>query len=134
KIINFFNFRINSYYLRYHDLAISSIRRLMILSGNEIRRRLGKELFIEPFNQSQLGPNSYNLRLHNELMIYDESHLDMKKEHQVKTVVIPEEGLLLEAGQLYLGRTIEYTKTDTLVPMIEGRSSIGRLGLFIHVT
>ena len=55
----------------------------MILSGNEIRRRLGKELFIEPFNQSQLGPNSYNLRLHNELMIYDEPHLDMKKEHQV---------------------------------------------------
>jgi len=106
----------------------------MILSGNEIRRRLGKELFIEPFAPSQLGPNSYNLRLHNELVVYDEPHLDMKKDHQIKTIIIPEEGLLLEAGKLYLGRTVEYTKTDTLVPMIEGRSSIGRLGLFIHVT
>ena len=40
----------------------------------------------------------------------------------------------LEKNTLYLGRTIEYTKTDYYVPMLEGRSSIGRLGLFIHVT
>ncbi len=37
-------------------------------------------------------------------------------------------------GKLYLGRTVEYTKTNCYVPMLEGRSSIGRLGLFIHVT
>ena len=67
-------------------------------------------------------------------MIYDEPILDLKKEHKVKTVTIPQEGLLLEPGKLYLGRTVEYTKTDKLVPMIEGRSSIGRLGLFIHIT
>ena len=36
--------------------------------------------------------------------------------------------------QLYLGRTVERTETHNLVPMIEGRSSIGRLGLFVHVT
>ena len=36
--------------------------------------------------------------------------------------------------KLYLGRTLEYTKTDQFVPMLEGRSSVGRLGLFIHVT
>ena len=41
---------------------------------------------------------------------------------------------MLEPGKLYLGRTMEYTKTDGVVPMLEGRSSIGRLGLFIHVT
>ena len=35
---------------------------------------------------------------------------------------------------LYLGRTLEYTKTEQFVPMLEGRSSVGRLGLFIHVT
>jgi dCTP deaminase len=106
----------------------------MILSGNEIRRRMGKDIFIEPFNQLQLNPNSYNLRLHNELMIYDEPMLDMKAEHNISSIMIPEEGLILEPGQLYLGRTVEYTQTDTFVPMIEGRSSIGRLGLFIHVT
>ena len=47
---------------------------------------------------------------------------------------IPEEGLVLEPQTLYLGRTREFTKTDCFVPMLEGRSSVGRLGLFIHVT
>jgi len=106
----------------------------MILSGKEIKNRLNKDIVIDPFNDKQLGPNSYNLRLHHEFMMYDESVLDLKKEHKVKTIVIPQDGLLLEPGKLYLGRTVEYTKTDKLVPMIEGRSSIGRLGLFIHIT
>lgn len=48
--------------------------------------------------------------------------------------VSPEEGLLLEPDRLYLGRTNEYTYTEGFVPMLEGRSSVGRLGLFIHVT
>lgn len=106
----------------------------MILSGKEIKNRLGKEIIIEPFNEKQLNPNSYNLRLHNELLVYDEEVLDMKKPNKVKKVIIPEEGLVLEPGKLYLGRTIEYTATDKYVPMLEGRSSVGRLGLFIHVT
>ena len=42
--------------------------------------------------------------------------------------------LLLEPQKLYLGRTIERTATDKYVPMLEGRSSVGRLGLFIHIT
>ena len=58
----------------------------------------------------------------------------MKKPNKTKRLIIPEEGLVLEPGRLYLGRTLEYTKTDKYVPMLEGRSSIGRLGLFIHVT
>ncbi|MCX5922792.1 MAG: dCTP deaminase [Candidatus Dependentiae bacterium] len=106
----------------------------MILSGKEIRKKLGKEIKIDPFNDHQLNPNSYNLRLHHELMVYDVPTLDMKKSHATKSVIIPEEGLLLEPGKLYLGRTIEYTETEDCVPMLEGRSSIGRLGLFIHIT
>ena len=106
----------------------------MILSGKEIKNKLGKEIIIEPYNEKQLNPNSYNLRLHNELLVYEDSILDMKKENKAKTIIIPPEGLLLETGKLYLGRTMEYTKTDNYVPMLEGRSSIGRLGLFIHVT
>lgn len=106
----------------------------MILSGKEIKNKLGNEIVIEPYNEKQLNPNSYNLRLHNELLVYEDSTLDMKKENKAKTLIIPPEGLLLETGKLYLGRTMEYTKTDNYVPMLEGRSSIGRLGLFIHVT
>jgi dCTP deaminase len=106
----------------------------MILSGREIKRRLGKEIIIDPFNLAQLGPNSYNLRLHNELLVYKDPILDMKKQHEVAVITIPEEGLVLEPGILYLGRTMEYTATEHYVPMLEGRSSIGRLGLFIHIT
>ena len=106
----------------------------MILSGREIKNKMGKEIVIEPFSEKQLNPNSYNLKLHNELLVYDEEVLDMKKENKVKGIVIPEEGMVLEPGKLYLGRTVEYTETDKYVPMLEGRSSIGRLGLFIHVT
>lgn len=106
----------------------------MILSGREIKSQLGKNIFIEPFDEKRLNPNSYNLRLHNELLVYEEEVLDMKKENKVNRIVIPPEGLVLEPGKLYLGRTVEHTKTDNYVPMLEGRSSIGRLGLFIHVT
>lgn len=106
----------------------------MILSGKEIKKCLGKEIEITPFNQSQLNPNSYNLRLHNELLVYENKILDMKKSNTVKSITIPESGYILEPGKLYLGRTAEYTKTNCYIPMLEGRSSVGRLGLFIHVT
>lgn len=106
----------------------------MILSGREIKKEIGKGINIEPFNEAQLNPNSYNLKLHNELKVYSEPVLDMKKPNPVESLIIPEEGLLLETGKLYLGRTIEKTETSKYVPMLEGRSSIGRLGLFIHVT
>ena len=58
----------------------------------------------------------------------------MKKNNEVEKIIIPSSGLMLEKNRLYLGRTIEYTETKNLVPMLEGRSSIGRLGLFVHVT
>lgn len=106
----------------------------MILSGLEIQKRLNRDIFIEPFDEKRLNPNSYNLRLHNELVVYGDPVLDMKRDHPHRTIPIPEEGLLLEPGTLYLGRTCEYTRTYGLVPMLEGRSSVGRLGLCIHVT
>ena len=106
----------------------------MILSGKEIEKKIGKEIFIEPYNSNQLNPNSYNLTLHNELLTYSSSNLDMKKNHETETILIPEDGLLLKPGKLYLGRTKEHTKTNNLVPMLEGRSSIGRLGMFVHIT
>ena len=107
---------------------------MSILSGLEIRKRLGKDIFITDFDEKRLNPNSYNLRLHNELLVYDTEILDMKKDNPTKRLVIPEEGFVMEPNKLYLGRTVEFTETKNLVPMLEGRSSIGRLGLAIHVT
>ena len=83
---------------------------------------------IDPFTDEQLNPNSYNLRLHDELLVYEEIILDMRRPSRFRRLTIPEEGLVLQPNQLYLARTIEHTETHNLVPMLEGRSSIGRLG------
>jgi dCTP deaminase len=106
----------------------------MILTGEEIRRRLGDDIKIDPFNEKQLNPNSYNLTLHHELLVYEEVVLDLKQPNRFRRLEIPSDGLVLSPNQLYLGRTTEYTETQNLVPMIEGRSSLGRLGLFVHIT
>src|SRR6478672_7525569 len=106
----------------------------MILSGDEILKNLGTNVHIEPFDPAKLNPNSYNLTLHNELMTYEEVVLDMRKSNRVQRIEIPPDGLVLSPNQLYLGRTVEMTETHNYVPMIEGRSSVGRLGLFVHVT
>lgn len=106
----------------------------MILSGQEIKERLGKEIVIEPFEERRLNPNSYNLTLHDELLVYEEVVLDMAKPNRFRRIQIPPEGITLAPNRLYLARTAERTETLNLVPMIEGRSSVGRLGLFVHVT
>ena len=108
--------------------------KIMILSGKKIEKHIDQDIIIEPYNRKQLNPNSYNLRLHNELLVYKNSPLDMKLENKTSKIIIPESGLLLKPGKLYLGRTLEYTKTKKFVPMLEGRSSIGRLGMFVHIT
>lgn len=119
----------------------------MLLSGEEIRRRHDRavqndqnpgetrapeRLSIEPFDDQRLNPNSYNLSLHNELVVYEEVVLDAASPNRYRRLEIPAEGLTLQPNQLYLGRTVEYTQTYGIVPMIQGRSSLGRLGLFIN--
>ncbi len=106
----------------------------MILSGDEIRKQLGANIQITPFEDKNVNPNSYNLTLHHEIMTYEEVVLDMRMPNRVRRLTIPEDGMVLSPNQLYLGRTVERTETHELVPMIEGRSSVGRLGLFVNVT
>ena len=107
----------------------------MILSGKEIKKQVKEgSIAIDPFTDAQMNPNSYNLRLHQDLLTYDNDILDMREKNSVSPLVIPSEGLQLEPQKLYLGRTVERTSTDKYVPMLEGRSSVGRLGLFIHIT
>lgn len=107
----------------------------MILTGEEIRvqqKRGG--LRIEPFNPDQINPNSYNLRLADMLLVYTDNELDAAKPNGTDILQIPADGLLLDPGRIYLGRTVERTETKSFVPMLEGRSSVGRLGLMVHIT
>ena len=59
--------------------------------------------------------------------------LDMHKKNETIEFQIPEEGYVLQPGVLYIGRTVERTATDRFIPMINGRSSGGRLGISIHI-
>ncbi|OUT64641.1 MAG: dCTP deaminase [Planctomycetaceae bacterium TMED10] len=106
----------------------------MILSGQQIESRIDNDIIIDPYDSKQLNSNSVNLTLHNELMTYEEVVLDMRKANRVRRELIPQDGYVLKPNQLYLARTAERTETHNLVPMIEGRSSVARLGLFINAT
>ena len=106
----------------------------MILTGNEIHNqvKLGK-IHISPFSAENLNPNSYNFRLGNRIKIYTEKILDPAKENKCKEIIIPDEGLVLQPNQLYLGHTIEEMGSDFFVPIMQARSSVGRLGLYIYL-
>ena len=107
----------------------------MILSDKEILSKLDNgEIVIEPFDRSCLGTNSYDVHLSKHLAVYVDEILDAKKHNQIEDLLIPEEGLVLQPGKIYLGVTEEYTETHTAVPFLEGKSSIGRLGIDIHAT
>ena len=92
----------------------------MILSGKEILARMGREILIDPFDPKKINPDSYNLSLHDELLVYKNDILDMKKPNFTQKILTSKEGLLLEPGKLYLGRTKEYTRTDQYVPCWKG--------------
>lgn len=107
----------------------------MILTGSKIQEKvLSNEIVIEPFNPLQINPNSYDFRLGNTLKIYKNHVIDPKKENETETIAIPLEGYILHPNLLYLGHTQEVMGSDFYVPIIRGRSSIGRIGLFIHIT
>jgi len=76
----------------------------MILSGLKIREEVESgKIQIDPFSEKQLNPNSYNLRLHDELLVYTEPVLDVKKANAYEILRIPEEGMILEPGCFTLG-------------------------------
>ncbi len=125
----------------------------MILSDHQILERLGKgSIKIEPFRRECLGSNSYDVHLGSTLGVYAyedvtgvpraEIHplcrllepLDAKQENRLVIFQIPETGILLKPGVLYLGVTEEYTETHGCVPWLDGKSSVGRLGIRIHAT
>lgn len=107
----------------------------MILSGKKIKEEVeNKKIIIYPFNNENINPNSYNYTLDDYIKVYEEEILDAKKKIKTKTIEIPNDGMILEPNKLYLGCTKEIIGSDYYVPIITGRSSTGRLGLFVQIT
>jgi len=107
----------------------------MILTDKEILSCMEKGLIkLEPFNISCLGTNSYDVHLGKTLATYNNEILDAKSHNTITTFEIPEEGFVLMPDKFYLGVTQEYTETHAHVPFLEGKSSVGRLGIDIHAT
>ena len=107
----------------------------MILTDKQILDSIEKgSIVIEPFDPKRLGSNSYDVHLGKTLATYNDEVLDARKHNQITTFEIPEEGFVLQPDMLYLGVTHEYTETHEHVPFLEGKSSVGRLGIDIHAT
>ena len=107
----------------------------MILSDARILEEIeNQNIVIEPFRRECLGSNSYDVHLGQYLAVYQDREIDARKHNKIQEIVIPEEGYVLQPNTLYLGVTEEYTETHSTVPFLEGKSSIGRLGIHIHAT
>jgi len=91
-------------------------------------------IVIEPLIRANIGTNSVDLTLSNALLIYTHHVLDTRNKNLYAPMIIPEEGMILQPNILYLASTVEYTETLRHVPIIQGKSSLGRLGLFVHIT
>ncbi len=107
----------------------------MILTDQQILKSIeDKQIVIEPYDRKCLGTNSYDVHLGKTLATYRNKTLDAKKHNTIEYFEIPDEGYVIMPGILYLGVTLEYTETHNSVPFLEGKSSIGRLGIDIHAT
>jgi dCTP deaminase len=107
----------------------------MILTDQQILKEIESgNIVIEPYNRSCLGTNSYDVHLGKYLGIYKDEVLDARKHNEINVFEIPEEGYVLRPDTLYLGVTHEYTESHAHVPFLEGKSSVGRLGIDIHAT
>lgn len=92
------------------------------------------KIVIEPFDPECMGTNSYDVHLSKYLAVYTSRELDARKHNTIEEIIIGPEGFVLQPGTLYLGSTEEYTETHHTVPFLEGKSSVGRLGIDIHAT
>jgi dCTP deaminase len=107
----------------------------MILTDKEILVQIEKgNIVIEPYDRACLGTNSYDVHLGKYLATYKDKVIDARKHNEIETFEIGPEGFVLQPNTLYLGVTQEYTESHAHVPFLEGKSSVGRLGIDIHAT
>ena len=107
----------------------------MILTGSQIAKEVQNgNILLEPFDSSLLNPNSYNYRLNDYLLKVENKIINPKRAIQTKRVDIPKQGYKLQPHKLYLGSTYELIGSDKYVVTLIGRSSLGRLGLFLQIS
>src|SRR5262249_35773368 len=101
----------------------------MILTGPMIETEVvSRRITIDPFCPEAVNPNSYNYRLGEMLKEYDQERRAFRE------VTLPEEGFELRPGCMYLGHTAEVIGSSAYAMSLIGRSSMGRLGLFLQVS
>jgi dCTP deaminase len=107
----------------------------LILTGKMIAsEHAAGRITIDPYYPKRISPNSYDFSLGAKLKRYSSYVLDCRIPNETVESEISQEGTVLQPGRIYLGHTAETMGSDHYVPIIRGRSSIARLGLFIHVT
>ncbi|WP_331772914.1 deoxycytidine deaminase (plasmid) [Embleya sp. NBC_00888] len=107
----------------------------MILTGPEIADRIeNASITFEPFDPTRLNPNSVNYHLAPELRVHTASRVDALDPPPTRDVRIPDTGLVLQPRRVHLGTTVETIGSTTTVPSLIGRSSIGRLRLFVRIS
>ncbi len=111
----------------------------MILNDKTIKKYISEKIIeIHPFDDIQIQPSSVDLRLGYDFLIYPEDlELIDVKDPYFQNRLIREEatpsGFIIKPKQFVLATTIEYIKLpDFITAFVEGRSSLGRLGLFIE--
>lgn len=112
-----------------------------ILTGHEIVQRVvDGDIRITPFDGELVNPASVDLRLGSGMCVYvtgDNTSpitLDARKENKTKAHTMSEDGFVLRPGVLYLLHTYERINTNKYVTVLDGKSSIGRLGIKVHET
>lgn len=106
----------------------------MILTGSQITKSvLSGKIILDPFDKNLVNPNSYNYRLGDTLLVSDNPK-NLNQELTYKRIKIPPTGYILKPKKLYLGSTFETIGSRAYVPSLIGRSSLGRLGLFLQIT
>ncbi|MEV0830195.1 dCTP deaminase [Nonomuraea rubra] len=107
----------------------------MILTGQAIiAEQAAGRIVIEPFEPELVNPNSVNYRLGPTLRLHRSRVIDPLGDHPTHEIVIPETGIVLHPHRVYLGITLERIGSEHFVPSLIGRSSLGRLGVFLQVS
>ena len=108
----------------------------MILTGSEIATQIAKgNIEIDPFDSTVVNPNSYNYRLGSQIKEIDsQTPIDTRQPFEVDARDIAEEGIVLNPKRHYLAHTLERIGSSKFVPFLIGRSSMGRLGLFLQIS
>lgn len=107
----------------------------MILTGTEIAAECAAgRISISPYDPQRVTTTSYDLTLGADIVRYLDPVLDSKIPPRHETITMPTEGLHLKAGDFVLGHSAEEVGSDHYAALIHARTSIARLGLFVHIT